>query len=330
MTGPVPAEWSPHRAMWLGFPSHAALWKDDLDAAQDEVAALAVALAGAGGERVRLLAQAEGAKAASDRLAGTPGIEIIPAEFGDIWLRDTGPIFLTPGTAAAFAFNGWGGKYRLAGDETVADQIAIAASADLVRHPFVLEGGALDHDGAGACLTTRQCLTNPNRNRRWREADAEQALAGALGVRKVIWLGDGLVNDHTDGHVDNLARFVAPGVACCPMAFGADDPNAAVYDAAAATLARSTDAGDRRLTVVRIPSPGRLIDADHRSVPGSHMNFLIANRAVVVPIYNERAGELAMEALQMQFPDRSIIGLSARSLITGGGGFHCISQHEPA
>lgn len=330
MTGPVPAEWSPHRAMWVGFPSHAALWEDDLNPAQDEVAALALALAGAGGEQVKLLACGDGVTAASDRLSGTPGIEIIPADFGDIWLRDTGPIFLAPGTAAAFAFNGWGGKYRLAGDETVADQIAAAAGADLVRHTFVLEGGALDHDGEGACLTTRQCLTNPNRNRAWREGDAELALADALGVRKVIWLGDGLVNDHTDGHVDNLARFVAPGVVCCPMAFGADDPHAVAYDRAAAILANSTDAAGRRLTLVRVPSPGRIIDADHRSVPASHMNFLIANRAVIVPLYNERAGEMAMEALEMQFRSHSVIGLSARSLVNGGGGFHCISQQEPA
>ncbi|MEO8927448.1 MAG: agmatine deiminase family protein [Caulobacteraceae bacterium] len=331
MTPPVPAEWFPHRAMWVGFPSHAALWEDNLEPAQDEVAALALALAGPGGEAVKLMVRgAEAADAAAERLEGVAGIDIVAAEFGDIWLRDIGPIFTGPGEAAAFRFNGWGGKYRLAGDETVAEAIASAAGAALTRHDCVLEGGALDHDGAGTVLTTRQCLLNPNRNRGWREASAEAALAKALGARKLLWLGDGLMNDHTDGHVDNLARFVAPGVVACPMACGLDDPNAAVYDAAARALAGYTDAAGERLKVARVPSPGRIRDDDHHTVPASHMNFLIANQAVIVPLYEDRAGPLAMEALEMLFPDRAVIGLPSRALLTGGGSFHCISQQEPA
>jgi len=331
MIAPVPAEWSPHRAIWVGFPSHPELWEGDLEPARAEVAALARALAGPGGEQVKLLACGEAALGAARAMLGeVEAIDIVAGEFGDIWLRDTGPIFLGHDQAAGFAFNGWGGKYRLAGDETVADAIATAEGARLTRHPFVLEGGALDHDGEGCVLTTRACLLNPNRNRGWKQADAEGALAAALGARKVLWLGDGLMGDHTDGHVDNLARFVAPGVVCCPLAFGADDPNAQAYDAAAAALAGLTDAEGRRLRVVRIPSPGRVIDGDHRSLAASHMNFIIANRAVIAPIYNERAGSMAVEALEMLFPDRAVIGISARALLTGGGAFHCISQQVPA
>jgi agmatine deiminase len=270
------------------------------------------------------------AAAAAERLGGTAGIEIVPAVFGDIWLRDTGPIFTDPGRAAGFRFNGWGGKYQLAGDEAVAGQIAAAAGADLIGHDFVLEGGALDHDGAGTVVTTRQCLLNPNRNRGWREADAETALAAALGARKVLWLDQGLMNDHTDGHVDNVARFVAPGVVACPMAYGLDDPNAAVYDAAARALAGLTDADGRSLRVARIPSPGRLRDSQHHTLPASHMNFLIANQAVIVPLYDERAGAFAVEALEALFPGRAVIGLPSRALLTGGGSFHCISQQAPA
>jgi len=330
MTETVPAEWSPHRAIWVGFPSHAELWEDDLAPAQDEVAALARALAEAGGESVRLLVCGEpAAKAAKGRMAGAT-VEIVPGRFGDIWLRDTGPIFLGGDRAAAFRFNGWGGKYILDGDEVVAGRLAGAAGARLERGDFILEGGALDHDGEGTALTTRECLTNPNRNRGWTEAVAEAALAEALGVRKLIWLDRGLLGDHTDGHVDNLARFVAPGVVAVAMAFGADDPHAAIYDAAAETLARATDAAGRTLKVVRIPSPGRVLGPDRMPIPASHMNFVIANRAVIMPTYNERPAALALEALRMLFPDRTVIGLPSRSLISGGGSFHCITQQEPA
>ena len=331
MSKVVPAEWAPHRAMWLGFPSHADLWQEDLDEARDEVAALARALAGPGRERVRLMVCGEGAAAAAARLLGdVDGVEIVPGRFGDIWLRDTGPIFLDASQAAAFRFNGWGGKYLLEGDDEVAGQIAGHAGAALRRNDFVLEGGAVDHDGAGTVLTTRQCLLNANRNPGWDQAKAQAALADALGARTLLWLGEGLMNDHTDGHVDNLARFVAPGVVVCPMGFGRSDPNARAYDAAAQALAGMSDADGRRLKVVRIPSPGRIEDEEGKLVAASHMNFLIANGAVIVPRYEETSGRLAVEALAGLFPGREVIGLPSRAILTGGGSFHCITQQEPA
>jgi agmatine deiminase len=330
MTMTVPAEWSPHRAMWLGFPSHAELWQDDLEQAQDEVAALARALAGPGAERVRLMVCGDGAEAAARARLSDTNVEIVRGIFGDIWLRDTGPIFLG-GRAAAFRFNGWGGKYELEGDSEVAGQIAAASGVPMALHDFILEGGAVDHDGAGTVLTTRQCVLNPNRNPGWTEAVAEAALAASLGARKVLWLGDGLRNDHTDGHVDNLARFVGPGVAACPIAYGKGDPNASVYDETARLLATMTDARGARLQVMRIPSPGWIEDADGKVVPASHMNFLIANGAVIVPLYDhERAGAFAVEALESLFPERKVIGLPSKAILTGGGSFHCISQQEPA
>ena len=331
MTAVVPPEWAPHRAMWLGYPSHPELWLEDLEPAREEVAALARALAGPGRERVMLMASGQDAAAdAARRLAGMGGIEIMTANFGDIWLRDTGPIFRADGIAAAFRFNGWGGKYVLEGDEKVAGRIAEASGAALERHDFVLEGGAVDHDGAGTVVTTRQCLLNPNRNPGWTQAAAEAALAASLGARKVLWLGDGLLNDHTDGHVDNLARFVAPGVVACPAPSGPDDPNAEAYDAAARDLAAMTDAAGKPLKVVRVPSPGLIADEDGEPIAASHMNFLIANGAVVCPVYDEAAAEPALAVLRELFPDREIIGLSSRAILTGGGSFHCITQQEPA
>lgn len=332
MSRVVPAEWSPHRAMWVGFPSHAELWEENLEPAQAEAADLARALADPGGERVRLLVHGDTAEAAARRLLGDTAVEITRGIFGDIWLRDTGPIYVKEGRtevlATGFRFNGWGGKYVLEGDEDVAEQIAAASGTPLERHPEVLEGGAVDHDGLGGVLTTRQCLLNPNRNG-WTEAEAEAALLGALGAKRLIWLGEGLVNDHTDGHIDNLARFVAPGVVALPVATGADDPNADVYQLAADTLAAAAGSA---LQTVRVASPG-LVEADGEPVPASHMNFVIANGAVIMPTYtalgDNRASELALETLRSLFPERAVIGLPSRALLTGGGSFHCITQQEP-
>jgi agmatine deiminase len=329
----VPGEWAPHSAMWLGFPSHGDLWEENLEPAQREVAALARALAGPGGERVRLMVCGdEAAEAARGLLQGAAGIEIVRGAFGDIWLRDTGPLFYIEGEqvkAAGFRFNGWGGKYVLEGDDTVAEQIAAASGVQLKAHDFVLEGGAIDHDGSGSVLTTRQCLLNPNRNPGLTQADIEATLNATLGVKRVLWLGDGLAHDHTDGHVDNLARFVAPGVVACPIAFGRNDPNAAVYDETARRLSEMADARGAPLQVMRIASPGYIDGGDGEPAPASHMNFVIANGAVVCPIYEEQAGAFALEALKSLFPERQVIGLPSRAILTGGGSFHCITQHEP-
>jgi agmatine deiminase len=332
MTVTVPAEWAPHRAMWVGFPSHAELWREDLEQAQREVADLARALAGPGGERVRLMVVGDEAEAAAQALLSDTSVEIVRGQFGDIWLRDTGPIFVDDNgaaSAAGFKFNGWGGKYEMEGDDIVAEQIAAASGAPLVRNGFILEGGSLDHDGLGTVLTTRQCLLNENRNPGWDEASATSALADALGSKKVLWLGDGLLNDHTDGHVDNLARFVAPGVVACPMAYGADDPNADMYADTAKLLAGMTDSRGSPIQVARIPSPGRILDEDGEPIPASHMNFLIANEAVIVPIYAEESGAFAVEVIKGLFPERQVIGLPSTAILTGGGSFHCISQQEP-
>jgi len=333
LTLAIPAEWTPHRAMWVGWPSHAELWGEDFAKAQDEVEALVRALAGPGREQVKLMVGNDESLAnARARLDGLDGVEVVAGRFGDIWLRDTGPIFSKGSAVAnAFSFNGWGGKYDYPHDDEVADQIAEFSGVPVTRHDFILEGGALDHDGEGTVLTTRQCLLNRNRNTGWTAEAAEAALAEAVGVKVVVWLGDGLLNDHTDGHVDNLARFVAPGVVACPIAFGLKDPNAEVYDETARLLSETTDAMGRKLKVLRIPSPGLVLDADERPIPASHMNFLIANAAVVVPTYGDDvAARLAGEALATVFPDREIVLSPSNAVLTGGGSFHCISQQEPA
>lgn len=331
----VPAEWAQHQAMWIGFPSHGELWLENLEAAQAEVAALALALAGPGAERVKLLvAGPDAVKAAKSLIGSMAGIDLVEAPFGDVWLRDTGPIWVKEAgqiRAQGFGFNGWGGKYDLPDDHGVAASLAEVSRTPLDSTKFILEGGSLDHDGFGSVLTTRQCLLNPNRNSGVTEAVAEAQLASTLGVKKVLWLDDGLINDHTDGHIDNLARFVAPGVVACPLGFGRADPNTDLYGHVARQLSAMTGHDGRQLQVVRIASPGRVEDADGQPVPASHMNFLIANKAVIAPVYDDKdAGAHAVEALASLFPERQVIGLPSKAVLTGGGSFHCISQQVPA
>lgn len=328
----VPPEWAPQKATWTAWPADANEWNGDLEAPRRDVAALVNALAP--GNTVRVLVNGTEAEA-SARAALASAAEVVPAKYGDIWLRDTGPIFArTPDGAIALRFktNSWGGKYDLPDDTTVGDDIARLAGAAVRRFGFVLEGGAVDHDGAGTVLTTRQTLLNPNRNG-WTKAQAEAALAEAFGASNVIWIDEGLRGDHTDGHIDNIARFVAPGRVVCQAPAGPDDPNAATLDAIARTLSSATDAGGRRLEVVCIPGPGLYRNALDEIAPASHMNFVIANGVVVVPVYGTPTQAAALEALQAVFPGRRVVGVSSRGLLgcgeAGGGSFHCITQQEP-
>jgi len=221
-------EWAPHEAVWIGFPSDPELWLGDLKPAEAEVAAFAKAVhAGGKGEKVRLVAAHQGAAETAQELC--PFADVIVEPFGDIWLRDTGPIVLGTGKdrrAQAFGFNGWGGKYDLEGDQDIGERLARAASLPFAKADWVLEGGAIDGDGSGTVLTTEQCLLNPNRNQLDRD-EIEHRLLDDLGFERVVWFGSGLMNDHTDGHIDNLARFVAPGRVAIPTA-AKDDPNEAV------------------------------------------------------------------------------------------------------
>jgi agmatine deiminase len=325
MVQPPLPEWAPHEAVWIGFPSDPELWLGDLKPAEREVAAFAEAVhAGGKGEKVWLVAAHEGAADSARKLA--PFAEVIVEPFGDIWLRDTGPIVVGSGKqrrAQGFGFNGWGGKYDLDGDQDIGERLAREAGLPpFAKAYWVLEGGAIDGDGSGTVITTEQCLLNPNRNNLTR-AEIEQRLRKDLGFERVIWLGSGLMNDHTDGHVDNLARFVAPGRLAIPTP-ARDDPNESVYRDAARRL-RST-----KLDLVTLPSPGRVLDEDGDVIPASYMNFYIGNAVVVVPQYGAQNDRAAVEVVQALFPGRVAIGLRADHILTGGGSFHCISQQVPA
>ena len=329
----VPPEWAPQKAIWTAWPANAEEWNGDLASPRRDVAGLVSALGRF--NRVRVLVAGAEAEA-SARVALGGAAELIPARYGDIWLRDTGPIFARTADGAValrFRTNGWGGKFDLPDDATVGDEIARLAGTPVRTFDFVLEGGAVEHDGDGTILATRETLLNANRNG-WTEAQAEAALGEAFGARKIVWLDRGLRNDHTDGHVDVLARFAGPARVVCQSPSGADDPNAEILDEIACALEGATDATGRQFDVVRIPSPGLVLNDHGKPAPASHLNFVIANGLVAVPVYGTASASRAVEALQAVFPGRMVVGLPSLGLLgsgsAGGGSFHCITQQEPA
>ena len=319
----MPPEWHPQQWLWVGFPHDPVEWPGFLSRAQEQIAAFASAVADSG-QPVRLVVRDE-ANAARARSLCSAAVSLEVRRFGDVWLRDTGPLVVQDSArqvARRFGFNGWGGKYLMDGDQEIGAELAESAGLPIEYCDWILEGGALDGDGTGLVATTEQCLLNPNRNPYLSRADLEARLARDLGYSRVLWLGDGLINDHTDGHVDNLARFVAPNVLALPRATGADDPNAAIY---ADARARAEAFG---VTVREVPSPGR-VETDGRIEPASYMNFCITSKLVVVPIYGTRHDADGVAAIAELFPDREVVGILADAVLAGGGSFHCASQQMP-
>ena len=319
----MPPEWHPQQWLWVGFPHDEREWPGYLGRAQEQIAAFASAVADSG-QPVRLLVRDE-ATAARARALCSAKVTLEVRRYGDVWLRDTGPLVVQRGgaqIAKRFGFNGWGGKYLMSGDAEIGAELAASANLPVETGDWVLEGGALDSDGTGLVVTSEQCLLNPNRNPALSRAGIEARLAQDLGFDRVLWLGNGLINDHTDGHVDNLARFVAPGVLALPCATGPDDPNAAIY---ADAKARAEAFG---VTVREVPSPGR-IEVDGRIEPASYMNFAVTTRLVAVPTYGSQHDAAGVAAIAALFPGRETVGIMADAVLAGGGSFHCASQQMP-
>ncbi len=318
-----PPEWAPQSAVWVGWPRLEHEWGDAFAMARLEIAGFVRALSPF--VPVKL---AVGDDAAADEAYALLGdaLEIHRVPSGDIWLRDTGPLFGVVGSVPAaltFRFNGWGGKYLMDGDTETAAALCDVEGIPATPHDIVLEGGAVEQDGAGVLLTTRQCLLNENRNPDWTEDVAEAALKEAFGVQRVIWLEEGLPGDHTDGHIDNIARFVAPGHVLCQTASGPDDPNARVFAEIEGALR------DTGLDVSTLPSTGRVLKEAGGAAPASHMNFLITNGAVLMPAFENEFSTEAAAVLADLFPGREVLALPARHVLSGGGAFHCMTQQVP-
>ena len=321
----MPAEWAPHERVWIGFPSFSEHWEEPLADAQKQIAAFANSVHDGGkGETVHLIAGNAKAANLARELVET-GVIVEDRHIGDVWLRDTGCIIVGEGerrVARNFGFNGWGDRFDFEGDQTIGETLAVSAGFDVTTCDWILEGGSIDVDGEGLAVTTSDCLLNINRNPHLDRSDIETCLHRDLGIDRLLWLGDGLANDHTDGHIDNLARFVATNHLVIPEARDADDPNAAVYNDA---RARAEEFGCR---VTALPSVGRF-EQNGEAVPASYMNFYIGNSVVVVPTYGTKYDDAALAELALLFPDRKILGLRADAVLTGGGSFHCSSQQVP-
>ncbi|MBM4251065.1 MAG: agmatine deiminase family protein [Deltaproteobacteria bacterium] len=336
----MPAEWERHQATWMSWPFDDDMWFGRLKEVRVEYEALVRAIAKY--ETVHLLLRdGEAWDSATNALRDAAGIKFHPMPLDDVWMRDNGPIFvrrrdphsLLKDSGYAYVnwgFNAWGDKYESAKDNLVPERLAPTLRLPRFEPGIIMEGGSLDVDGFGTCLTTRQCLLTPTRNPHLSPADIERYLADYLGISRVIWLNEGLEGDHTDGHVDTITRFVAPGVVVTSVTDNKDDPNYPPMLENLEILKAEIDARGIALKVVELPLPKEPIHLeDGTRLPATYANFYFVNSAVLVPQYGDPNDHKALSILQGLLPDRKVIGLSSRSIIVGGGSFHCLTQQQP-
>lgn len=346
-----PAEWEKHSAVVMAWPWDESLWQENLLPAQAEFKTLVREIqSGPHAEKVIVLVPDQAHQMQVDALFKGLKVETMICPVGDIWLRDTAPLFYLNSAASGekrelkakvLRFNGWGEKYLLEGDLELGQRIALGLEASpklvpgltnvkyTIEHSDWLgEGGALEFDGEGTVLTSRQCLLNPNRKGPRSEAEVEARLKRELGVEKVLWVTEGLLNDHTDGHIDTIARYVGPAeVAIHSPVEG--DPNRAILEKIRSELEGQTDALGRKLKIHLVPSAGEVLDEDGEVMPASHLNFYIGNATVVVPTYGTPSGEEAVKAIQKIYPNHRVVGAPSLAILSGGGSFHCITQQIP-
>ncbi len=340
----MPAEFEPHAGCWMLWPARPSTWRAGADPARAAFALAATAINQF--EPVTVGARPGDVADARRRLPETVRVAALPSD--DSWIRDTGPTVLRNAKgdrlAVQWRFNAYGGLYQPHDlDQQVARRVAEAEGLPTVAAPFVLEGGAIHVDGAGTLLTTEECLLHPTRNPELSRTEIEARLRAYTGARVIIWLGQGVVGDSdTNGHVDNLACFVAPGVVALAWEEDPADPQHAVSVDALKRLERAVDAQGRRFEVIRLPMPApvtvRAHDLSdptpiHRAVgqrlAASYANFYIANGGVVVPTFDDPADAVALGTLARAFPDRRVVGIPSREILLGGGNVHCITQQIP-
>jgi agmatine deiminase len=332
----MPPEWAPHVATWLSWPHNRQTWPEGLDQAEAALAEGVVALAEA--ERVHVnVSDLEQARRLGELFSGRlPADKLVlePIATNDAWCRDHGAIIVNGhdgGQAALdFRFNAWGGKYGPYDlDDAVPPRMAQSLGLPCISVDMVLEGGSIDVNGAGCLLTTEQCLLNPNRNPALTRADIEAALERYLGAQQVIWLGEGIAGDDTDGHVDDIARFIAEDTVVTAMEPDASDVNYAPLRDNRERLQAARLHDGRPLQVVELPMPQPVYRGGQR-LPASYTNFYIGNRVVLAPVFGCPQDGAALEILAHCFPGRRVVAIDCRALVVGLGTFHCLTQQIPA
>jgi agmatine deiminase len=329
-----PAEWEPHAATWLAWPHKPETWPGKFEPIPAVWQKLVRTLAEF--EPVHVLAGGEAVMRQARALVGdVANVTLHEIPTNDVWARDHGAMFLSgpPSLAPALVdweYNAWGGKYPPFDlDNAVPEHMARLTGRRRYSPGIVMEGGALDGDGQGTILTTEPCLLNPNRNPQLNQEQIEQYLRDYLGAQRILWLGGGMAGDDTDGHIDELARFVAPAKVVAPVEEDPADENYEPLQGNLARLREMTDARDRPLEVITLPMPAPKYFEEQR-LPACYLNFYIANGVVIVPTFDDPADREAIETLARLFPGRQIRGIYATDLVWGLGAFHCITQQQPA
>ncbi|HEX4898951.1 MAG TPA: agmatine deiminase family protein [Pyrinomonadaceae bacterium] len=339
----MPAEWERHAATWLSWPKDPLTWPERVPQVQEIFLQMIAALSPH--ELVNLLvddAETEALVRQRSVFPGAGNVRFHRLPTVDSWIRDYGPNFLLNRKMPALAyndwiFNAWGNKYEeLKRDDSIPTQLETTLAVQRFEPGIVMEGGSIEVNGAGIVMTTEQCLLNPNRNPKLDREGIEDYLKNYLDVQQVLWLGEGIVGDDTDGHIDDIARFAGPDVIICALE---EDPADANYELLQDNLRRvqqATDLNGRKFEVVTLPMPGVVAASNDNSpraldrLPASYANFYIANNVVLAPIFGHANDKRALDTLQRVFPTRRIVAINCEPLVWGMGTIHCVTQQQPA
>lgn len=346
----MPAEHEPQDQVWMAWPTREDNWREKGKHAQAEFVAVATAIAEA--TDVTFIVDAKHFDDARNALPSHIRVIEIPSD--DCWMRDIGATYVVNDKgerrANSWEFNAWGGELdglydSWEQDNAVAEKMAAVTGDPVYQAPLILEGGSIHVDGEGTLYTTEECLLHPSRNPHLGKTDIENLLKDYLNVEKIIWLKDGLYNDETNGHVDNIMHVIRPGVIALTDCDDLNDPQYAISKAALKVLSETADAKGRALEIIKLPLPGplfvsvdeaqNLLESDSMNrqagerLAASYANFLITNKSIIFPTFGVKTDELAREILQKAFPEFTVTGVYARNILLGGGNIHCITQQVP-
>jgi agmatine deiminase len=334
-----PAEFEPHEATWLSWPHKEASWPGKIHTIYPYYSSFVRELALS--EKVRINVNSEKMKSFATRCLEEAGVDISQVEFffhptNDAWCRYHGPAFLVNHAADRkkiiidWDYNAWGGKYPPHDlDDVIPTLIAKHYNIPVYQPGIVMEGGSVEFNGKGTLLTSTACLLNPNRNPHLNQAQIEEYLYNYYGVQQVLWINEGIVGDDTDGHIDDTVRFINEDTVLAVIEERRDDDNFRILQNNLGELKKMRLLNGKQLNIIELPMPAALVYEDQR-LPCSYANFYIANRSVIVPIFNCDRDEKALQIIQDCFPDRKVIGIDSTDIIWGLGSFHCLSQQEPA